>query len=111
MTSRILLVEDDPDIAQLVALYLHKAGFTTEIVASGREALSVIVARPPDMLILDLMLPHVDGLEICRFVRSQKATTDVPVIMLTARAEEADRIGGLELGADDYIAKPFSPSE
>jgi DNA-binding response OmpR family regulator len=111
MPTRILIVEDDPDIAELVARYLDKAGFTTERAASGREALQTIAARPPDLLVLDLMLPHVDGLEVCRLVRANPATAAIPIIMLTARAEESDRIVGLELGADDYLAKPFSPNE
>jgi DNA-binding response OmpR family regulator len=111
MSTRILVVEDDQDIAQLVARYLEKAGFTADVVSSGREALTAIGARAPDLLILDRMLPHVDGLEICRVVRSNGKTAAMPIIMLTARAEESDRIVGLELGADDYVAKPFSPSE
>jgi DNA-binding response OmpR family regulator len=111
MTTRILIVEDDPDIAELVVRYLDKAGFTTERSASGREALQMIASRPPDLLVLDLMLPHVDGLEICRVVRTNAKTAEIPIIMLTARAEESERIVGLELGADDYLAKPFSPNE
>ena len=107
----MLVVEDDPDIAQLVAHYLEKAGFTTEITANGRDALASIASTPPDILVLDLMLPQVDGLEICRVVRGNAATAGVPIIMLTARAEESDRIVGLEIGADDYLAKPFSPGE
>src|SRR5215468_3363088 len=109
--ARVLVVEDDPDIAQLVAHYLEKAGFTAEITPSGRDALTSIAARPPDLLVLDLMLPQVDGLEICRTIRGNDATAGVPIIMLTARAEESDRIVGLEIGADDYLAKPFSPGE
>ena len=111
MATRILIVEDDPDIAQLVARYLDKAGFTTERVTSGREALQTITERPPDLVVLDLMLPHMDGLEVCRLLRAHDATSGIPVIMLTARAEESERIVGLELGADDYLAKPFSPNE
>ena len=111
MPTRILVVEDDPDIAQLAARYLDKAGFTSTVVSSGRDALAEIATKPPDVLILDLMLPHVDGLEICRRVRANPSTTGIPIIMLTARAEESDRIVGLELGADDYLAKPFSPNE
>jgi DNA-binding response OmpR family regulator len=111
MPMRILIVEDDPDIAELVGRYLDKAGFITEVVASGREALVAIVARPPELVVLDLMLPHVDGLEVCRVIRSNEATAAIPIIMLTARAEESERIVGLELGADDYLAKPFSPNE
>ena len=109
--TRVLVVEDDPDIAQLVAHYLEKAGFSAELLANGRDALSAIAARPPDVLVLDLMLPQVDGLEICRAVRANAATATIPIIMLTARAEESDRIVGLEIGADDYVAKPFSPNE
>ncbi len=96
MPTRILIVEDDPDIAHLVVRYLEKAGFSTEHVVSGRDALQAIAARPPDVLVLDLMLPQVDGLEICRRVRA---------------AEESEKIVGLEIGADDYLAKPFSPNE
>jgi len=109
--TRVLVVEDDPDIAQLVAHYLEKSGFSVDLLANGRDALTSIAAHPPDVLVLDLMLPHVDGLEICRVVRSNDATAAVPIIMLTARAEESDRIVGLEIGADDYLAKPFSPNE
>jgi DNA-binding response OmpR family regulator len=111
MATRVLIVEDDRDIADLVAHYLGKAGFTTQVLSSGREALAAIAAVPPDLIVLDLMLPQVDGLEICRAVRNQAKTAAVPIIMLTARGEESDRIVGLELGADDYIAKPFSPNE
>jgi len=111
MPSRILVVEDDPDIAELVARYLDKAGFATEHATSGREALQSITERPPELVVLDLMLPHVDGLEVCRLLRSHESTDAIPIIMLTARAEESERIVGLELGADDYLAKPFSPNE
>jgi DNA-binding response OmpR family regulator len=109
--TRVLVVEDDRDIAELVARYLSKAGFAVETVAFGRDALSVIADRPPHLLVLDLMLPQMDGLEICRAVRGNANTSGMPIIMLTARAEESERIVGLELGADDYIAKPFSPNE
>jgi DNA-binding response OmpR family regulator len=111
MASRILIVEDDPDIAELVARYLDKAGFTTERTASGREALVALSTRLPDLMVLDLMLPQLDGLEVCRAVRANESTAGLPIIMLTARAEESERIVGLELGADDYLAKPFSPNE
>ena len=109
--SRILVVEDDRDIGELVCRYLEKAGFTADLVTSGREALSSIGAQAPDLLVLDLMLPGVDGLDVCRAVRGNDRTAAVPIIMLTARAEESERIVGLEIGADDYIAKPFSPNE
>ena len=111
MAARVLIVEDDRDIADLVALYLGKSGFTTEVIGSGRDALQAIAERSPDLLILDLMLPELDGLEVCRAVRTNERTAALPIIMLTARAEESDRIVGLELGADDYLAKPFSPNE
>jgi DNA-binding response OmpR family regulator len=108
---RVLIVEDDRDIAGLVARYLQKAGFSTEIVSSGADALSIIRARPPDLLILDLMLPQMDGLDICRAVRGLDKTASIPIIIVTARGEESERIVGLELGADDYMQKPFSPME
>jgi len=111
MSTSILIVEDDPDIAALVARYLDKAGYATDRTASGRDALRLVEEKTPDLIVLDLMLPHVDGLEVCRLLRSNEATAAIPVIMLTARAEESDRIVGLELGADDYLAKPFSPNE
>ena len=109
--TRVLVVEDDRDIGDLVGRYLEKAGFAVEVLTSGRDALKVIAERPPDLLILDVMLPHVDGLEICRAARANAQTAAIPIIMLTARAEESERIVGLEIGADDYIAKPFSPNE
>jgi DNA-binding response OmpR family regulator len=111
MPTRILIVEDDPDIAELMARYLDKAGFITERAASGRDALHAVGARPPELIVLDLMLPHVDGLEVCRLLRANEKTTAIPIIMVTARADESERIVGLELGADDYLAKPFSPNE
>jgi two-component system, OmpR family, alkaline phosphatase synthesis response regulator PhoP len=109
--TRILVVEDDRDIAELVARYLGKAGFAVETLGSGREGLAALEAAPPDVLILDLMLPQVSGLDICRAARKNPKTAAIPIIMVTARAEESERIAGLELGADDYIAKPFSPNE
>jgi DNA-binding response OmpR family regulator len=109
--KRILIIEDDRDIAELVRRYLEKAGFAVEVNGSGRDGLATLTARPPDLLVLDLMLPHVGGVEICRAARATPATALIPIIMLTARAEEAERIAGLEIGADDYIAKPFSPNE
>jgi two-component system, OmpR family, alkaline phosphatase synthesis response regulator PhoP len=109
--TRVLVVEDDRDIAELVERYLQKAGFSIELLSSGRDALKAVADRPPDLLLLDLMLPHVDGLEICRAVRSDPRSAAIPIIMLTARADESERIVGLEIGADDYVAKPFSPNE
>ena len=111
MSTRVLVVEDDPDIAELVARYLEKTGYTATRVASGRDALDAVRARAPDLIVLDVMLPHVDGLEVCRLLRANEHTATIPIIMLTARAEESERIVGLEMGADDYLAKPFSPNE
>ena len=111
MSARVLVVEDDPDIAELVVRYLDKAGYSTARVSSGRDALDSVRAKPPDLMVLDLMLPHVDGLEVCRLLRANEKTAAIPIIMLTARAEESERIVGLEIGADDYLAKPFSPNE
>ncbi|HEX7940549.1 MAG TPA: response regulator transcription factor [Gemmatimonadaceae bacterium] len=111
LMSRVLVVEDDPDIADLMRRYLHRGGFDVDVRASGRDALGAITTQPPDVLVLDLMLPQVNGLEICRMVRSDERTASIPIIMVTARAEESERIAGLDLGADDYLAKPFSPGE
>lgn len=109
--TRIVVVEDDRDIAELVRRYLERAGYLVELVSSGREALVSLEKGPPDLIVLDLMLPELSGTDVCRAVRANERTAHVPVIMLTARAEEAERIAGLETGADDYIAKPFSPNE
>jgi two-component system alkaline phosphatase synthesis response regulator PhoP len=111
MTTRILIVEDDTDIADLVKRYLERAGYLVERAATGREGLDRIAEKLPDLIVLDLMLPQVDGLEICRLLRGNDKTATVPIIMLTARADESERIVGLEVGADDYIPKPFSPNE
>lgn len=109
--SRILIVEDDRDIAELVRHYLTKAGHEADILTTGDSALSVIRQHPPDLLVLDLNLPGLDGLELCRILRQNAATDSLPIIMLTARTEESDRVGGLQIGADDYVTKPFSPNE
>jgi DNA-binding response OmpR family regulator len=111
LMSRILIVEDDKDIAQLIAHYLQKAGHTVEMLASGTTAVARAKAAAPDLVVLDLMLPGMDGLLVCQTLRADPATALVPIIMLTARAEESERIAGLELGADDYVTKPFSPGE
>jgi two-component system, OmpR family, alkaline phosphatase synthesis response regulator PhoP len=109
--ARILVAEDDPDIASLLAHYLQRAGFEPDMVSSGRDVLPRIKKAPPDLLLLDIMLPGLDGLEVCRSVRNDEHTASIPIIMVTAKGEESDRIVGLELGADDYITKPFSPNE
>jgi DNA-binding response OmpR family regulator len=105
------VAEDDSDIGTLLAHYLQKGGFAPTVVTSGREALAQVKRELPDLVILDIMLPGMDGLDVCRTLRSQEDTAAIPIIMLTAKAEESDRIVGLELGADDYITKPFSPNE
>ena len=109
--TRILVAEDDPDIGSLLEHYLRKAGFLPTLVASGRDVMPQIKREAPDLLVLDLMLPGLDGLQLCRAIRGDAATAAIPIIMVTAKAEESDRIVGLELGADDYITKPFSPNE
>ena len=107
----ILVAEDDRDIAELISHYLKKAGWTAHVAAAGDQALAYLRNHPVDVVILDLMLPGMSGLDVCQALRADPATAGIPVIMLTARAEESDRIRGLELGADDYVAKPFSPNE
>lgn len=107
--KKILIVEDEADIANLVKFYLEKEGFLTNVAKSGSEALKLLKSEHPDLVILDLMLPEMDGIEICKKVRSAPGTTFIPILMLTAKAEESDIIVGLELGADDYVTKPFSP--
>jgi len=110
--AQILIVEDERDIADLVALTLQKAGHVATIVGSGSAALhSVRGATRPDLVILDLMLPGMDGLAVCEAMRHDPGVAAIPIIMLTARADEADRVAGLELGADDYVTKPFSTKE
>jgi two-component system response regulator BaeR len=104
----VLIVEDERRLASVLADYLEAAGFDTESIADGREVVPAVRRRAPDLVLLDLMLPGKDGLDVCRELRS---FTDVPIVMVTARVEEVDRLIGLELGADDYICKPFSPRE
>jgi DNA-binding response OmpR family regulator len=110
--ARILLVEDESDVARLVKHTLERNGDAqVEIVGSGAEAISRVAAAVPDLVILDLNLPGLDGTEVCRVLRARPASATVPIIMLTARTEEGDRVLGLDLGADDYMTKPFSPRE
>src|SRR3989338_8913721 len=108
---KILLVEDDKNISKLVKYNLEKADLECALAFSGEEALSILEKTPADLVILDLMLPQIDGLEVCRLLRRNPRLKHLPVVMLTAKGEEVDRIVGLELGADDYVAKPFSPRE
>jgi DNA-binding response OmpR family regulator len=104
----ILVVEDETSIASFVAMYLKNAGYTVRTSATGGDALAQVVSDPPDLVVLDLMLPDIDGVEICRRIRQR---SDLPVLMLTARDEDVDKIIGLEVGADDYLTKPFNPRE
>jgi two-component system, OmpR family, alkaline phosphatase synthesis response regulator PhoP len=109
--SKILVVEDDPDIAELIRHYLQKNGHVIQMSATGAGVVSRLRAEPADLVILDLMLPEVDGLVICQAIRNDPTLSATPIIVLTARGDEADRVAGLELGADDYVTKPFSPKE
>lgn len=111
MNDKILIVEDEPDILDLVSYNLKQAGFDVLPVETGEEALNVAARETLALVVLDLMLPGIDGLEVCRLLKQRAESKDIPVLMLTARTEEVDRIVGLELGADDYLVKPFSPRE
>src|ERR671931_41257 len=106
--STVLVVDDEPIVRDVVVRYLRRDGHETREAATGDEAREILESSPPELVVLDVMLPGTDGLELCRWIR---ARSELPVIMLTARGEEADRIVGLELGADDYLTKPFSPRE
>jgi two-component system response regulator ResD len=106
--TNILIVEDEPSIAEVVSIYLKRARYQVNTVSDGQAALNIMERQLPDLVILDIMLPKVDGLTITRWLRDR---SDIPIIMLTSRREEIDRIAGLELGADDYVVKPFSPQE
>jgi two-component system phosphate regulon response regulator PhoB len=109
--ERVLIVDDDPDIQGLVSYNLSQAGFRVTNAATGSAALESVREQPPDLIILDIMLPDLDGLEVCRTLRTRASSRRIPIIMLTARTEESDRVVGFELGADDYVMKPFSPRE
>jgi len=111
MAKKILIIEDEKDIQDLLQLYLKREGYEVEGVKDGDAGLRKLAQEKFDLVLLDLMLPQVDGLEICRNLRSRPQTSEIPIIMITAKAEESDRIVGLEMGADDYITKPFSPRE
>ena len=112
MKKTVLVVEDEPDLAQIVAYNLAREGYATLTAANGRDALSILESSPrPDLVLLDLMLPDMSGTEVCRTMRSQPETESIPVIMLTARGDEIDRVVGFEVGADDYVTKPFSVRE
>lgn len=109
--QRILVVEDEEDILNLLRFNLEGAGFDTLTTGNGKEAIALAIRHVPDLVLLDVMLPGLDGFEVCRTLKADPRTSHVPVIMLTARGEEVDRIVGLELGVDDYVVKPFSPRE
>ena len=111
MAPDVLVVEDEPDIRSLIVHHLTRDGFRCRTAGSGLEALSRVRAATPDLIVLDLMLPELSGLEVCRRLRADPASAAVPIIMLTAKTDEIDRVVGLEMGADDYVAKPFSPKE
>jgi len=107
--EKILIVDDEEDILSLVEYNLKKEGYRTIGVKKGEAALQLVEEQTPDLIILDLMLPEMDGLEVCRILKSNENTSDIPIIMLTAKGEETDIVVGLEIGADDYVTKPFSP--
>jgi len=107
--TQVLIVEDEPAIAELIQFHLERDGMAARVVRSGRLALDVIKREPPDLIVLDLMLPELGGMEVCRKLKQQEATRGIPVVMVTAKGEEADIVAGIELGADDYVTKPFSP--
>ena len=109
--SKILVVDDEPEAVELVEFNLRQAGFSVVTAADGTDALTKARANSPNLIVLDLMLPEIGGLEVCKMLRRDPATAAIPIIMLTAKAAEIDRVLGLELGADDYITKPFSPRE
>ena len=109
MEKTILIIEDEKDILELVKLYLEKEGFKTATALNGLDGLREARLASPDLIILDLMLPELDGIEVCRRIRSDPSTSSLPIIILTAKTQECDQIIGLELGADDYVTKPFSP--
>ena len=109
--KKVLVVDDEPDITALVSYNLKKAGYAVTVVHDGGEALDIAKKKEFDLVVLDLMLPGIHGMEVCRLLRGSYRTKDVPIIMLTAMGEEAERVRGLEAGADDYLAKPFSPRE
>jgi two-component system phosphate regulon response regulator PhoB len=111
MKTKILVVDDEPDALEVLGFKLREAGYTPIFAKDGTRAISLARDERPDLIVLDLMLPEVDGLEVCKILRRDSSTSSIPIIMLTARAAEMDRVLGLELGADDYVTKPFSPRE
>ena len=106
---KILVVEDEPEIAELIRLNVEKEGFAAEVLHAGEPAVDFVTSQKPDLVLLDLMLPDIDGLEVCRRIKWESSTREIPIIMVTARGEESDIVTGLEMGAADYVTKPFSP--
>ena len=111
MKEKILIVDDEKDIVKMIEYNLKKEGFRTLVAYDGERALGIADKEHPDLVLLDLMLPEMDGLEVCKALRKERKTAGIPIVMLTAKTQEADKIVGLELGADDYVTKPFSPAE
>lgn len=111
MKGKILVVDDEPGVVELIQYNLNLAGYESEAAANGNEAVEKARTLSPDLILLDVMLPELDGFEVCKILRANPSTAGIPIIMLTAKASEVDRIVGLELGADDYVTKPFSPRE
>ena len=111
MKEKILIVEDEKDIVKMLEYNLGKEGFKTVSSRNGEDALNLINKEQPNLILLDLMLPGIDGLEVCKALKKENKTSSIPIIMLTAKSQESDKVVGLELGADDYITKPFSPRE
>ena len=111
MKEKILVVDDEKDILELIDFNLTKNGYRVRTVTSGEEALDLIKENDYDLIILDLMLPGVDGFDICKIIKADKHKSNIPIVMVTAKADEADKVAGLEIGADHYVTKPFSPRE
>jgi DNA-binding response OmpR family regulator len=111
MSYRIAIVDDEPDIIHLVSIHLKKAGYSVESFFNGNSLLKFLSSSTPDLVILDLMLPDLDGFEICKMMKNDTRYSSIPIIMLTAKGQERDKVAGLDLGADDYLTKPFSPRE
>src|SRR5512145_51096 len=109
--ARVLVVEDEPDVAEMIRYNLGKEGYDVRVAGNGTEALRQVKEARPDVILLDIMVPHLNGWEICRRLKQDRETVAIPVIMVTGRAEEGDKVLGFEMGADDYVTKPFSPRE
>ncbi|HSL51893.1 MAG TPA: response regulator transcription factor [Candidatus Deferrimicrobiaceae bacterium] len=109
--ARVLVVEDEPDVAEMIRYNLGKEGYDVRVVGNGTDALRQVKEARPDLILLDIMVPHLNGWEICRRLKQDRETVAIPVIMVTGRAEEGDKVLGFEMGADDYVTKPFSPRE